>query len=112
MSASRAKPNFDIIALRTLSRRSRRTELRSAGGNAPLRNSHAVSDRVGALSIKMLGANELPLREVGGSAANFNRANRRGTAYGGKSTHAPREVFFPTPSGVYKVGTSARSAEV
>ncbi len=36
----------------------------------------------------MLGANKLPLREVGGFAANFNRANRRGTAFGGKSTHS------------------------
>ena len=31
---------------------------------APLRNSHAVSDRVGALSIEMLAPNESGLREV------------------------------------------------
>ena len=46
-------------------------------------HSHAVGDRVGALFIEMLGGNEFRLREVGGFAVGFNRANRRGAAFGG-----------------------------
>ena len=59
--------------------RNRLTELRS-GKRRTLR--YAIPkrsvDRLGALPIEMLGGNEFRLREVGGVAANFNRANRRG----------------------------------
>ncbi len=50
-------------------------------------HSHAVGDRVGALLIKMLGANELPLRDV--AYGNINRAHKRWSACGA-SMHAPR----------------------
>ena len=48
----------------------------------------------------MLGGNEFRLREVGGFAANFNRANRRGDGFAVFDARSARSVF----SDVHAVG--------
>ena len=68
-----------------------RAEFSAYGGKST--HSHAVGDRVGALPIEMLGGNEFRLREVGGFAANFNRANRRGNGFAVFDARSARSVF-------------------
>ena len=52
------------------------------------------ADRVGALPIKMLGVNELPLREVGGFAANFTARTGAESPIGGETRKTNQKRGF------------------